>query len=110
MADLNAFAHRHAGVQNAVVAHRCVPADGDVWMHDRARADARLIANDRERTDRHVGSKRDPIAHQRQAVHTLWGPPGIDEELDGVREGQIGVLRAEHRARRRFGRVTQNDG
>ena len=89
MADADALADRHPGVNHAVVADRRLPADADVRMDDRARADVRAVADHRERSDRHLRSQRDVLAERREVVHARRRPPRILEELDGAREGEI---------------------
>ena len=58
VAEADALADRDARVQHAVVADLDLPADRRRAVHDRARADARAVADDGERPDRHAGAER----------------------------------------------------
>ena len=75
-------------------------ADHGVGINDRARADRRAGSDRHKRSDRHVGPERRVGGDAAQPIDALGGRRGLHEQRDGVREGEVGIVGAQHGAGR----------
>ena len=97
-------------MDHAVVADLRLAADGHVRMQHRARPDPRAVADDGKRADRGALADRGAGRDIGKAVNAGGRPPRVREELDGFGEREVGMARAQDRARGAFRAIAGNDG
>ena len=108
VAELHAFPDGDASVDHTVGTDDRTTANDDVWVHDRARSDSCPVANHRVgangRVARDVTAGTDECERMDANRHRRFLP----ENLNGLGERQVRILRPQHGARRRFGLLAQD--
>ena len=110
IADGDALAERHVGVDHAVGADPGARADRHVREDDGVVADRRALPDRHERADRDAVADARIAGDRRQRVHAGRRAPGGREQADGAREGQVRIGGPQHRARRRRRVLLEQDG